>query len=264
MISPMLVKHHAQVRATVLAVIFAAASAVSWSQVLPNPSQGPVLGAGQNATRDAATAGARFLESCNEAIDRGMPAAGCQGPLYRNELERLKQEALTSRNPQLLSMVGEAYENNRSGVGDVGQAYRWYLLAAVRGDARAMQRLAELNRAGQGAPRDTVKAMGYARLVQRMAQSSDALAGRADVVVRELGAQMAAEELALADTFADELAARIQRQSGTGAADLPASKPALAPLIPGVTPADLPTSNARPDPAMPGSQLPGMPTMSKP
>ncbi|WP_226858544.1 hypothetical protein [Diaphorobacter aerolatus] len=88
--------------------------------------------AAQQQAPSAATA-ARFVQSCNDSLERGVTDLGCQAPLYRNELERLKREALTTQNPQLLSFVGEAYRNPRTGLGDLGQAYRWYLLAAVRG-----------------------------------------------------------------------------------------------------------------------------------
>ena len=133
----------------------------------PTPAQAQ---APAQAGAPAAGVGARFIESCNEALQRGVAELGCQGPIYRNELERLKREALNTQNPQLLSFVGDAYQNPRSGLGDMGQAYRWYLLAAVRGDPRAMQRLTEMNRKGQGVPKDSVKALGYARLLERMAQ----------------------------------------------------------------------------------------------
>ena len=45
-------------------------------------------------------------------------------------------------------------------MGDRGQAYRWYLLGAVRGDRRGMQRMTEVNRQGQGGLKDNVKARG--------------------------------------------------------------------------------------------------------
>ena len=106
----------------------AASTAAPATGAVPNP-------AAPSATPQAtpgATTGARFIESCNEALERGVAELGCQGPIYRNELERLKREALNTQNPQLLSFVGDAYQNPRSGLGDMGQAYRWYLLAAVR------------------------------------------------------------------------------------------------------------------------------------
>src|SRR5690606_32275663 len=126
----------------------------------------------------------------------GVTDLGCHGPLYRNELERLKREALTTQNPQLLSLVGDAYGSRRSGVADVGQAYRWYLMAAVRGDPRAMQRLSEMNQRGVGTPQDKVKALGYARLAQRLGVPGVTAAGQ-DLAhtIDALGAEMAAEEM---------------------------------------------------------------------
>ena len=96
----------------------AASTAAPATGAVPNP-------AAPSATPQAApgaTTGARFIESCNEALERGVAELGCQGPIYRNELERLKREALNTQNPQLLSFVGDAYQNPRSGLGDMGQA----------------------------------------------------------------------------------------------------------------------------------------------
>ncbi len=186
------------------------------------------------ASAPAANVGARFVEACNQSLERGVTDLGCQGPIYRNELERLKREALTTQNPQLLSFVGDAYENPRSGLGDMGQAYRWYLLAAVRGDPRAMQRLTEMNRKGQGVPKDSVKALGYARLLERLAQPNSDPQRHAATVINELGTEMALEEVALAERFSAELEARIQRQTSgdIGEAGSP-PRPALAPPRPG-------------------------------
>ena len=151
----------------------------------------------------SATTAARFVEDCNEAMERGVATLGCQAPLYRNELERLKREAVSTQNPQLLSFVGDAYRNPRSGLGDMGQAYRWYLMAAVRGDPTAMQRLADMNRNGMGVPKDAVKALGYARLVQRMVQPGGAQPNVVSII-NELGNEMAVEEVALAERFATQ------------------------------------------------------------
>ena len=220
------------------------------------------------ATAPSATAGARFIEACNQSLERGVAELGCQGPIYRNELERLKQEALSTQNPQLLSFVGDAYGSSRSGLGDIGQAYRWYLLAAVRGDPRAMQRLVEMNRKGQGVPKDNVKALGYARLLERMAQPDTGTQRNVVTVINELGAEMAVEEVALAERFAAELENRIHRQAGSEA---PGARPAAAPsasaglVRPG---AGLPGMSAVPRPpapapsggnGAPGSTLPGVP-----
>ena len=199
----------------------AASTAAPATGAVPNP-------AAPSATPQAApgaTTGARFIESCNEARERGVAELGCQGPIYRNELERLKREALNTQNPQLLSFVGDAYQNPRSGLGDMGQAYRWYLLAAVRGDTRAMQRLTEMNRKGQGVPKDNVRALGYARLLERMAQPDTGAHRNVLSVINELGAEMAVEEVALAERFAAELQARIERQSAGGEAPSTGAEP---------------------------------------
>ena len=199
-----------------------------------------------------------------------MAELGCQGPIYRNELERLKREALTTQNPQLLSFVGDAYGSQRSGLGDMGQAYRWYLLAAVRGDARAMQRLTEMNRKGQGVPKDNVKALGYARLLERMAQPDTGGQRNVVSVINELGAEMAVEEVALAERFAAELEARVERQTagdgGTGAGVPAPAAPVAPPVRPGSrlpgmssVPGSLPAGPQAAPAAAPGSALPGVP-----
>ncbi len=223
--------------------------------------------AAQAAAAPSASAGARFLEACNLALQRGVTDLGCQGPLYRNELDRLKREALTTQNPQLLSLVGDAYGSRRSGVGDAGQAYRWYLLAAVRGDPRAMQRLAEMNQRGIGTPQDKVKALGYARLVQRLGVPGATEAGQ-DVAqtIEALGSEMAAEEVALAERFAAELQAQVTQAAsatpsqGTGSGAGPAA-PAFG-ASPGATVPGMPHAH-RPDEhtaPLPGSRLPGTPS----
>lgn len=238
----------------------------------PAPAQAPA-----QASAPSAGVGARFIESCNEALERGVAELGCQGPIYRNELERLKREALNTQNPQLLSFVGDAYQNPRSGLGDMGQAYRWYLLAAVRGDPRAMQRLTDMNRRGQGVPKDNVKALGYARLLERMAQPDGSAQPNVLSLINELGAEMAVEEVALAERFAAELEARIQRQaSGPGGDTAAQAAPAAAAAGPSRAGAGLPGMSAvprsapgaggtaPPAAAMPGTTLPGTPSKAAP
>ena len=203
-----------------------------------------------------------------------MAELGCQGPIYRNELERLKREALNTQNPQLLSFVGDAYQNPRSGLGDIGQAYRWYLLAAVRGDPRAMQRLTEMNRKGQGVPKDSVKALGYARLLERMAQPDSGERPNVLSLINELGAEMAVEEVALAERFAAELEARIQRQAAGSGGDAAAqAAPAAGPSragggLPGMSgvPRSVPGAMGAPaaGAAVPGTTLPGTPSKVTP
>lgn len=259
------------------AAVGLALQAPAWAQLPPvaapapapgNPAPSPSQPAPAPGATAGATAGARFLESCNEALERGVAELGCQGPIYRNELERLKREALSTQNPQLLSFVGDAYQNPRSGLGDMGQAYRWYLLAAVRGDPRAMQRLSEMNRKGQGVPKDNVKALGYARLLERMAQPDTGTHRNVLTVINELGAEMAVEEVALAERFSSELEARIQRQSNTGAAEAGAESRPAAPAAGAARPSSaLPGMSAVPrapagtaaPAAAPGSALPGTP-----
>ena len=256
------------------AAIGVALQAPAWAQLPPAAATAPAPGnpapsPTPPAPAPGATAGARFLEACNEALERGVAELGCQGPIYRNELERLKREALNTQNPQLLSFVGDAYQNPRSGLGDMGQAYRWYLLAAVRGDPRAMQRLAEMNRKGQGVPKDNVKALGYARLLERMAQPDTGTHRNVLTVINELGAEMAVEEVALAERFASELEARIQRQSTTGTADsgaepkLPAAPAAGATrpgsVLPGMSAVPRSAGTAAPNAAPGASTLPGTP-----
>ncbi|HTH08622.1 MAG TPA: sel1 repeat family protein [Acidovorax sp.] len=259
------------------AAVGLALQAPAWAQLPPvaapapapgNPAPSPSQPAPAPGATAGATAGARFLESCNEALERGVAELGCQGPIYRNELERLKREALSTQNPQLLSFVGDAYQNPRSGLGDMGQAYRWYLLAAVRGDPRAMQRLSEMNRKGQGVPKDNVKALGYARLLERMAQPDTGTHRNVLTVINELGAEMAVEEVALAERFSSELEARIQRQSNTGAAEAGAESPPAAPAagvarpgsaLPGMSAVPRAPAGTAAPAAAPGSALPGTP-----
>ena len=190
----------------------------------------PVTPAGANTTPSAAAeAGARFVESCQQAIERGMVNPGCQGPLYGSEISRLKEDALRTQNPALLTLLGDAYQSNRSGISDIGQAYRWYLLGAVRGDPRAMQRLSDLYRNGQGVPKDNIKALGYARLAQRLALPGSQNAQGAAETINSLGQEMAAEETALADRFASELEAQMRQAPGAAASGAPAVPGMAAP-----------------------------------
>lgn len=190
----------------------------------------PVGPAGATASPSADT-GARYVESCRQALERGVAQPGCQGPLYANELARLKEDALRTNNPNLLTLLGDAYQSNRTGISDIGQAYRWYLLAAVRGDPRAMQRLSDMYRSGQGAPNDNVKALGYARLAQRLAIPGSTEAKQASETIASLGSHMAQEERALADRFAGELEQNLRHSTAPGtdaAAGAPAAPPPQA------------------------------------
>ncbi|MPN09252.1 hypothetical protein SDC9_156541 [bioreactor metagenome] len=198
-----------------------------------------------------------------------MTAPGCQAPLYRNELEQLKREALTTQNPQLLSFVGDAYRSQRTGIGDLGQAYRWYLMAAVRGDPRALQQLSDMNRKGMGVPQDSVKALGYARLAERLTPRDGKRQPNVVNLINELGNDMAAEEMALAESFANQLEQRIRRetpglpsnpqaQTSPPPGALPTSRPATSGAVP--APAGLPASAA----PVPGSVLPGVPAPLRP
>ncbi|RYZ05054.1 MAG: sel1 repeat family protein [Comamonadaceae bacterium] len=162
----------------------------------------------------AGAAGARYVESCQQAMERGVANLGCQGPLYASEIARLKEEALRTNNPSLLTLLGDAYQSNRSAVSDIGQAYRWYLLGAVRGDPRAMQRLSELYKNGRGMAQDNIKALGYARLTQRLAPPGSSSAQQAAEVIGTLGSEMAAEEVVLAERFAAELERGLRQPDG--------------------------------------------------
>jgi len=168
--------------------------------------------------------GARFIESCRQALERQVVQPGCQETLRPNELAQLKEDALRSNNPDLLTLVGDAYKSNRGGIADLGQAYRWYLLAAVRGDPRAMQRLSDMYRSGQGVPNDNVKALGYARLAQTLASPGTSVARQATSAVGVLGRLMAADERALAEQFAADLAHELRQQAGS-ASEKGASSP---------------------------------------
>ena len=168
----------------------------------------------QQAQQTANTS-SRFVEACNSAENNGQPTPGCHNvpQLRGNELEQLRQEALRTRNPQLMTMVGDAYQNRRTGSGDISQAYRWYVLSAVRGDPQAMARLSEMYRRGQGTAPDRVKAMGYAKLAQQTAPDS-AAGKQAAQTVQALSKSMAGKELAQADRFAAELAQQMGAMPG--------------------------------------------------
>ncbi len=200
-------------------------------------------GTGTAPTTDA---GARYVESCQQAIERGIVSPGCQGPLYANEIARLKEDALRTNNPNLLTLLGDAYQSNRTGVSDIGQAYRWYLLGAVRGDPRAMQRLSELYKGGTGVPQDNIKALGYARLAQRLAAPGSTSARQATETIGKLGGDMAAEEVVLAERFASELETNLRSQAGGAAGATPGNSPAPV------------TTNNAPRNVFPSSRLPGM------
>lgn len=206
----------------------------------------PITPAGATAAPGGDT-GARYVESCQQAIDRGVVNPGCQGPLYASEIARLKEDALRTNNPNLLTLLGDAYQSNRSGVSDIGQAYRWYLLGAVRGDPRAMQRLSELYKSGRGAPQDNIKALGYARLAQRLAVPGSASAKQATDTINSLGNEMAAEEVVLADRFASELESKLRGQSAA---------PGTASAAPAMVPA--PAGGPAPGGGANISRLPGM------
>ena len=213
--------------------------------------------AGQPAPTDN---NVRFIENCQQALERGEVPPGCQGPLYPSEIARLKDEALRSRDPALLTLLGDAYQGNRSAISDVGQAYRWYLLAAVRGDPRAMQRLSELYRGGSGAPQDRVRALGYARLAQRLAVPGSKTASDAAQASASLGGSMASEELALADRFAGDLETQLRQQGAVPLAGEQAGGPSsTSPRAEGGI-----TLRERATQPGPGPAIPGMSSMLPP
>lgn len=229
----------------------AAAAGVDANAATAAGATGAIGAGGAAPGTPAQTSGARFVEACQQAIERGQVNAGCQGPLYASEIARLKEDALRSNNPNLLTLLGDAYQSNRTGISDIGQAYRWYLLGAVRGDPRAMQRLSELYRNGRGAPVDNVRAMGYARLALKMAPPGSASAQQATQAIESLGRDMAAEEVGLAERFAAELEAGLHAQ-GAGAGTAPGVMGAL----PGQSAPATPT--APPAPPLSSARLPGL------
>ncbi len=74
-------------------------------------------------------------------------------------------------------------------------------MAAVRGDPRAMERLADMYRNGRGVPRDRVKAFGHARATARLAVPGSAAANQPLLLLAELSQEMSAQEIALAERF---------------------------------------------------------------
>ena len=160
-----------------------------------------------------ALSGARYLESCKNVLVDGSPMSGCAtGTLPGTDIEQLKQEALRTKNPQLFTMLGDAYQNQRTGLSDLGLAYRWYVLAAVRGDPEAMLRLSEMYKTGTGTPQDAVKAMGYARLTEKLAQADSAAARQANQTVHLLGSKMARNEINMAEQFAQDLERQLMKR----------------------------------------------------
>lgn len=190
------------------------------------PATGAPAAAAATAAGQASN-GARYVEACQQSIERGVGGLGCQGSLYSNEINRLKEEALRTNNPSLLTLLGDAYQSNRSSVSDIGQAYRWYLLGAVRGDPRAMERLTSFYKDGRGGvPQDKVKALGYSRLTQRLAIPGSVSAQQATDTIRSLGSEMADEEIVLAERFASEFEDRLRGRAGArgdGAGQTPAT-----------------------------------------
>ena len=239
---------------------------------LPPPGTGSVL---PKPVPADGSAGVRYLEACEQAAQQGLPPPpGCANGIYRpDEIEQLKRDALRTRNAQLMTMVGDAYQQPRGGLGDMSQAYRWYVLAAVRGDPQAMVRLSDMYRSGQGAPQDKVKALGYARLSQKMAPPGSTEARRASQSVRQLSSSMAGHELAMAERFAGELE---QQLGGRGGAPVPlaparamvpgqgsaaggmGAMPAPGTGIPGLGGAALPFAGV-PVPSVPAAAVPGLP-----
>ncbi|PAT37043.1 tetratricopeptide repeat protein [Vandammella animalimorsus] len=205
-----------------LALAAACMGAATWCWAQPQLEAPPPTTTQAAAHSNAA----RYVQACQEALDKGQPGLGCSGALFHNELRELQAQALQSQNPVLMALVGDAYRNERSPMADIGQAYRWYLMAAVRGDPAAMERLSRMYHKGQGVPQDSVKALGYARLTQQFAAAQGQRSGR-DVarLIQSLGSQMAAEELALSERFAQEMGAAIAsgKPPGRGAAAVHAS-----------------------------------------
>lgn len=163
-------------------------------------AQAQATGLPAPAAEAAVSDAVRFLQSCQQAQAGGRVDPACEGAAFSNQLDRLQAEAMRTRNPALLSLVGDAHEQAMS-----ADAYQWYLMAAVRGDPYAMARLADLYNAGRGVPRDRVKAFGYARATQRLALPGSAAAARAERLLSDLGRELSAQELALAERFAMEM-----------------------------------------------------------
>jgi TPR repeat protein len=194
-----------------------------------------------------ALSGARYLESCKNASTDGNPMPGCPGALHGTDIEQLKQEALRTKNPQLFTMLGDVYQSNRAGMADPSQAYRWYVLAAVRGDPEAMARLSEMYKTGKGTAQDKVKALGYARLTQKMAPAGSAAARQAKQTVRSLGGKMASSEITMAEQFAGDLEQQLtERRPSFGSVDTPSAtgNVVTAPVAPVVDSRTLPGMGA--------------------
>lgn len=200
--------------AGMVAAVVPAVAQQTTVQTVQTAQQGQQAQQAQQAQQTVNTS-TRFVEACNSAANNGLPTPGCQNvpQLRGNELEQLRQEALRTSNPQLMMMVGDAYQNRRTGSGDISQAYRWYVLSAVRGDPQAMARLSEMYRRGQGTAPDRVKAMGYAKLAQQTAPDS-AAGKQAAQTAQALSKSMAGKELAQADRFAAELAQQMGAMPG--------------------------------------------------
>lgn len=193
--------------------------------LLPVTAQTPAPAAAAAAQRSDAV---RFLESCKQVRGSGRIDPACEGTAYQNQLERLRVEAQRTQDPALLSLVGDAYSNARTPF--TGDAYQWYLMAAVRGDPYAMTRLADMYNSGQGVPQDRIKAFGYARASTRLALPGSAAARHSEQVLADLSRKMSAQEIALAERFATQL----QQDSG-----LQAPLPAQGAAPSGVPPRDL-------------------------
>lgn len=229
----------------------------------PALSQGVVLNTPAAVQQQAAQAGAaaaasnssRFVAACQDGLARDQLQPGCRGVFQGSEIERLKEEALRSNSGRLYSLLGAAYDDDRSGSANLAQAYRWYLLAAVRGDARAAQRLSEMYQTGRGAPEDRVRALGYARLTQRLSSPDSSVARQARRAESRIGRGMASDEIDKADQFAQEMESAVQQQRVLPHA---AEHPELAPSpTVGAAPAPstrYPTSAPTGIPGLPGDR----------
>ncbi|WP_298430473.1 sel1 repeat family protein [Ottowia sp.] len=209
-------------------------------------------------TGQATTDAARFLASCHQSLDSGRLDPACQGATYRGDLERLRVEALRTRNPSLITLVGDAYSSALAPVSDSGEAYQWYLMAAVRGDPRAMERLADMYRNGRGVPRDRVKAFGYARATARLAVPGSAAANQAERALAELSQEMSAQEIALAERFANQMQATASRTPGLGPVQ-DAARDAAGPAAASAGPGTAPRDRAAPDAAWTGPLMSPVP-----
>lgn len=209
-------------------------------------------------TAQATTDAARFLASCHQSLNSGRLDPACQGATYRGDLERLRVEALRTQNPSLITLVGDAYSSALAPVSDSGEAYQWYLMAAVRGDPRAMERLADMYRNGRGVPRDRVKAFGYARATARLAVPGSAAANQAERALAELSQEMSAQEIALAERFANQMQANASRTPGLGPVQ-DAARDAAGPAAPSAGPGTAPRDRAAPDAAWTGPLMSPVP-----